>query len=87
MATSTPPAAPDPMPAPEPAPAADRMPKTVKVMAVVISVLSGMVAAPVAFLLTRHYGGAPLTGIGASASGFLGAAGFVAWIEEKLHLL
>ncbi|MFK0254929.1 hypothetical protein [Streptomyces sp. NPDC090445] len=61
--------------------------KTEKVMAITIAILCGIVAALIAFLLTRHLGGTALMGTGASASTFITVAGFVAWIEEKLHLL
>ncbi|MFJ9648913.1 hypothetical protein [Streptomyces sp. NPDC101206] len=78
MATAT---TPDPQ-------AADSGPtKTEKIMAVIIAILCGTIAALIAFILTRHLDGTMLAGLGASGSSFLAVAGFVAWIEEKLHLL
>ncbi|MFD3719805.1 hypothetical protein [Streptomyces sp. NPDC058674] len=82
MATATPPAT-----TPDPQPADNSPTKTEKVMAVVIAILCGIVAALIAFILTRHLDGTMLAGIGASGTSFLAVAGFIAWIEEKLHLL
>lgn len=61
--------------------------KTEKIMAIVIAILSGIVAALVAYTLSRHLGGSALMGVGWSAGGFVGMFGVVMGIEEKLGLL
>ncbi|MFB7031317.1 MULTISPECIES: hypothetical protein [unclassified Streptomyces] len=61
--------------------------KTEKVMAIVIAVLSGVIAALVAYMITRHLGGTPLVGVGCSGVSFGAALGIVKSIEEKLGLL
>ncbi|MFD3719808.1 hypothetical protein [Streptomyces sp. NPDC058674] len=82
MATATPPAT-----TPDPQPADNSPTKTEKVMAIVIAILCGTIAAFIAFILTRHYQGTALMAAGAFGTSFIGTAGFTAWIEDKLHLL
>ncbi|MGW0754473.1 hypothetical protein [Streptomyces sp. NPDC002587] len=61
--------------------------KTEKVMAITIAILSAVIAAFVAYMLTRHLGGTPLAGTGFSGASFTAALGIVAGIEKELGLL
>ncbi|MGW6416050.1 hypothetical protein [Streptomyces sp. NPDC055055] len=61
--------------------------KTEKVMAIIIAILSGSVAALVAYMITRHLGSTPLVGVGSSGISFGAVLGIVKNIEEKLGLL
>ncbi|UUY52337.1 hypothetical protein NRK68_34235 (plasmid) [Streptomyces yangpuensis] len=61
--------------------------RTVKVMAILIAVLSGTLGALLAFVLTRHLGATGLVAAGSAGVTFLGVAGTVKYIEEKLNLL
>lgn len=61
--------------------------KTEKVMAIIIAILSGITAAFVAYMLTRHLGGTPLMGVGFSGGSFTAALGIVGTIEKELGVL
>ncbi|MEV6582952.1 hypothetical protein AB0M92_32870 [Streptomyces sp. NPDC051582] len=61
--------------------------KTEKVMAIIIAILSGIVAALVAYMLTRHLGGTPLMGVGFSGGSFTATLGIVGTIEKELGVL
>lgn len=76
MATTTPPASTPPGPS-----------RTVKVMALIIAILCGLVAALTAFTLSRHLEATNLQAIAYSGVSFLGVAAFVKAVQEKLGLL
>ncbi|MFD5420920.1 hypothetical protein ACFWJT_23190 [Streptomyces sp. NPDC127069] len=61
--------------------------KTEKVMAIVIAILCGVIAAFIAYMLIRHLGGSPLVGACSSGGTFTAALGIVAYIEKELGLL
>ncbi|MFF5638137.1 hypothetical protein [Streptomyces sp. NPDC012825] len=61
--------------------------RTEKIMAIIIAVLSGIIAALVAYMITRHLGGTPLVGACCAGVSFGAALGIVMAIEEKLGLL
>ncbi|MFE2009160.1 hypothetical protein [Streptomyces sp. NPDC059491] len=61
--------------------------KTGKVMAIIIAILSGTVAALVAHMITRHLGSTLLVGVGCSGVSFGAVLGIVKRIEEMPGLL
>ncbi|MER0429360.1 MULTISPECIES: hypothetical protein [Streptomyces microflavus subgroup] len=60
---------------------------TVKVMALIIGVLAGVIGALVAVLLSRHLGATGMESTGYSTLSFVGTAMFVYFLEEKLGLI
>ncbi|WP_371502568.1 hypothetical protein OG871_35975 [Kitasatospora sp. NBC_00374] len=76
MTTTTPPASTPPGPS-----------RTVKVMALVIAILSGLVAALTAFTLGRHLQATGLEALTCAAGSFLAVAAFAMAVQEKLGLL
>ncbi|MFJ7159202.1 hypothetical protein ACIQUQ_30230 [Streptomyces sp. NPDC101118] len=60
---------------------------TEKVMAIIIAILCGVVAALVAYMLIRHLGGTALVGVGCSGGSFATTMGIVAYIEKELGVL
>ncbi|MGW6489336.1 hypothetical protein [Streptomyces sp. NPDC055056] len=61
--------------------------KTEKVMAIIIAVLSGIVASLVAYMIARHLGATALVGAGWSGGSFVAALGVVRGIEKELGIL
>ncbi|GAA2699472.1 hypothetical protein GCM10010095_71090 [Streptomyces anthocyanicus] len=61
--------------------------QTQRVMAIIIGLLSGIIAALMAFVLSRHLGGVPLVGMGYSGGSFIAASTLVIMIEKELGFL
>ncbi|WP_143661163.1 hypothetical protein [Streptomyces sp. M41(2017)] len=75
MATPTPPIPPAPLD------------QTKKVMAVIIALLCGVVAALLAYVLCQHLGGTPLVGLGYSGGSFIALTTLIVMLEKELGLL
>lgn len=76
MATAIPPTSTPPGPS-----------RTVKVMALIIAILCGLVAALTAFALSRHLEATGLEALAYAGVSFLGVTAFVIAVQEKLGLL
>ncbi|MEW2115899.1 hypothetical protein AB0945_12000 [Streptomyces sp. NPDC005474] len=61
--------------------------RTVKVMALVISILCGLVAALIAFTLSRHLEATALQALTYSAGSFMAVAAFARSVQGSLGLL
>jgi hypothetical protein len=61
--------------------------QTKKVMAIIIGLLCGVVAALVAHVLCQHLGGAPLVGLGYSGGSFVALTTLIVMLEKELGLL
>ncbi|GGZ81493.1 hypothetical protein [Streptomyces subrutilus] len=61
--------------------------RTVKVMALTIALLCGLVAAVSAFTLSRHLEATGLEAVAYSGGSFLGATALAQVVQEKLGLL
>jgi nucleoside permease NupC len=59
----------------------------IKVMALVIGVLSGVIGALTAFTVSQHLGATDLESFSSIGVSFLGTTMFVCFVEEKLGLL
>lgn len=62
-------------------------PTTTKVMALIIGVLSGIIGALVAVLVSRHLGATGMESTIYSTVSFVSTAMFVYFLEEKLGLI
>ncbi|MEU6314795.1 hypothetical protein [Streptomyces sp. NPDC047014] len=62
-------------------------PRSVKVMALLIALLCGIVGALCTFILFRHLGAGTLVALGSSGAVLLGVSGAVKVFEEKLGVL
>lgn len=76
MATTAPPAPTPPGPS-----------RTVKVMALIIAILCGLVAALTAFALSRHLEATSLEALTYAGVSFLGVTAFATGVQEKLGFL
>lgn len=61
--------------------------QTKKVMAIIIGLLCGVVAALVAYVLCRHLGGTPLVGLGYSGGSFIAVTTLIVMLQKELGLL
>lgn len=60
---------------------------TVKVMALIIGVMAGVIGALIAVIVSRHLGATGMETTAYSAASFVGTAMFVYFLEEKLGLI
>ncbi|MFJ4633861.1 hypothetical protein [Streptomyces sp. NPDC088847] len=60
---------------------------TTKVMAIVIALESGLIAAFIAFMACRHYDAGTLAALGSVGGGFLAISGLVRGIAKEIGLL
>lgn len=60
---------------------------TTKVMAIVIALESGLIAALATFLISRHYDASTLTALGSAGGGFLAVSALVRTVTKEVGLL
>lgn len=75
------------MPTPRGIAAQARPDQTKRVMAIAIGLLSGIIAAQMAYMLCRHLGGTPLVGLGYSGGSFIALTSLIVTLEKELGLL
>ncbi|MFJ8142655.1 hypothetical protein [Streptomyces sp. NPDC096013] len=61
--------------------------RTTKVMALIIALQCGLIAALIAFMLTRHFDGSVLTALTSSGASFIAVAALVRTIEKEVGFL
>ncbi|MFD4612715.1 hypothetical protein ACFWOT_32495 [Streptomyces sp. NPDC058440] len=64
--------------------ALDRATTTIRYLKVALAVMTGTIAALVAYLVVEHLGSSPLATIGSASTAFIVVTGLVFTVQEKL---